>query len=533
VSAKPESALTGLRRFLSRISIRLLAFNVLLVFLPVAALLYLDVFEDKLLAAQERSMVQQGRLLAAALAERGALEPDAGKDILVHLDRRLTARLRVVDWDGELLADSSRLGPRRPADGVDETLAAADGDPRANWLYRAGATLFRFVSPLFGGQPTAPTDAEEFYRPGEPLFGTEVRAALQGRYGAATRVSPGQRSLTLYSAIPVESGGDVVGAVLVSQSTYRLLQDLYEERLAISQVFLVSVAVAAVLSLLVATTIARPIHRLRLQAAAVLDRSGRLRGRFQASRRDDEIGDLARALEELSRRLESRIGFMESFAADVSHEFKNPLASIRAAAEMLSGARDAAEHERYLTMVESDVARLERTLSTLREVTRLDAELPEAERELVELRSLLASLVEGFRVQLGDRVRIEFEACEGPVQVRAGADRLAQALENLIDNARSFAPVGSVLRIELAREGDEACVRALDEGPGIPPEHLERIFDRFFSWRPDEPVGDHAGLGLSIARAVVEGYGGRLSAANREGVPGACFEVRLPIASAT
>lgn len=517
-----------IRRGFARLGVRLLAFNVLLVFLPVAALLYLDVFEDKLLAAQERSMVQQGRLLAASLAERGELEREAARDILIHLDRRVTARLRVVDWDGRLLADSSRLGPRRPADGAEEPMGPPPDDPRASWLYRAGAALFRGVAPLFGGQPTAPTGGEEFYGRGEPLLGVEVRAALQGRYGAATRVSPGQRSLTLYSAIPVESDGDVVGAVLISQSTYRLLQDLYEERLAIFQVFLISVGVAAVLSLLVATTIARPIHRLRVQAEEVLDRSGRLRGRFQASRRRDEIGDLARALEELSRRLESRIGFMESFAADVSHEFKNPLASIRAAAEMLSGARDQAERERYLTMVESDVARLERTLSTLREVTRLDAEVPEEERQPVDLSVLLEALAEAFRVRLGERVRIEFERCEGSVVVRADADRLGQALENLIDNASSFAPRGSALGIELTRGDGEACVRVLDQGPGIPTEHLDRIFDRFFSWRPGEPSGDHAGLGLAIARTVVEGYGGRITAGNRTGECGAWVEIRLP-----
>ena len=520
------------RRLLSRLGVRLLAFNVLLVFLPVAALLYLDVFEERLLAAQERSMVQQGRLLAAALSERGVLEKEDARSILVHLDRRVTARLRVVDWDGVLLADSSRIGPRSVGDDAAAALETPASDPRESWLYRAGAALFRVFAPLFGGHPPAPGETEEFYRPGEPLLGTEVRAALQGRYGATTRISPGQRSLTLYSAIPVASDGDVVGAVLVSQSTYRLLQDLYEERLAIFQVFLVSVLVAAVLSLLVATTIARPIHRLRLQAAEVLDRSGRLRGRFRASRRRDEIGDLARALEELSLRLESRIGFMESFAADVSHEFKNPLASIRAAAEMLAGARDAAERDRYLTMIESDVARLERTLSTLREVTRLDAELPEEDRQPVDLGALLAGLTEGFRVRLGDRVRIALEVCEEPVRVAASADRLGQVFENLIDNAHSFSPEGGLLRIELAREADQACVRVLDEGPGIPPEHLERIFDRFFSWRPDGAAAHHAGLGLAIARTVVEGYGGQVRAGNREDRTGAWFEVRLPLATA-
>jgi two-component system sensor histidine kinase ChvG len=518
--------LARLRRALSGISVRLLAFNVLLVFLPLAALLYLDVFEEQLLMAQERSMVQQGRVLAAALAAADPPTGERSREILVQLDRRLTARLRVVDASGRLLADTSRLGPR--AESVDpEELVPPD--PRRSWLYRVGSSLFRLVAPLVGSAPT-PSSAEDFYPPGVPILGPEVRAALAGRYGAATRVSPGQRSLTLYSAIPVRGEGEVQAVVLVSQSTYRLLQDLYEERLAIFQVVLLSVGVAAVLTLLVSTTIARPIRRLRSEASALLDRRGRLRGHFRGSTRRDEIGDLARALEELSTRLRSRVGFIESLSADVSHAFKNPLAAIRAAAELAIGSDDPAERARYAAMVAEDVARLERLLSTLREVTAIDAELPEEATAVQPLGSLLEGLLAGFRLRY-TAVRFSSTFSPEPLPVVGSGERLAQAFENLIDNAASLAPEGSEIEVHAAREGDGVRVRIEDRGPGIPAEHLDRIFDRFFSYRPAEtaPEQRHTGLGLAIARAIVEGCGGSVQASNRPG-GGACLEVRLPLA---
>lgn len=515
------------RAGLSRIGLRLLAFNVLLVFLPLAGLLALDVFEEHFLAAQERAMVQQGRLLAAALAERGPIDPADAQAILVRLDRRVTARLRVVDPKGTLLADSSRLGPRRES--RDALRAAAD--PRDHWLYRLVSGAFRIAGPGRSGGTEAPV--EEFYEGSGPLQGPEIQAALAGRYGAATRMSPGQRSLTLYSAIPVGSDGGVVGAVLVSQSTWRLLQDLYDVRLAILQVFLASLVVAAVLSLLASTTIARPLARLRTEATALLDRRGRLRGRFSGSSRRDEIGDLARALAELSRRLEERSGFMESFAAEVSHAFKNPLAGIRSAVELLETTPDPERRARYRALVERDVARLERLLSTLREIARIDAELEDEAREAVPLGELLAGILEAFRLRFGEKLHFVLDAGGEEARVDAAPARLAEAFENLVDNAASFAPPGSEVRVALRREGAEAVVEVRDQGPGIPEEHLERVFERFFSWRPapDPEEGSlaHMGLGLAISRAVVEGYGGSLRARN-DPSGGACFEVRLPCA---
>jgi len=521
-------------RFLARISVRLLLFNVLLVFLPAAGFFYLEVYENELLEAQEGAMVQQGRLVAAALAGQGELETAAARALLRRLEGRTESRLRIVDAGGNLLADSARLVPPRaapPAQGSRYESASEPPGTRENPLYRFGAWLYRLVGRISRpfAPPEPPRDTEKVYPLGAPLLGPEVRAALAGRYGATIRPTAGQRSVTLYSAIPVRSTDQVVGAVLVSQSTYRILLALYDVRLAIFRVVLAAVLVAAVLSLLVSATIARPLRQLRDEALALVDRRGRLRGRFRGSRRRDEIGDLARALEELTGRLERHLRFTESFASDVSHELKNPLASIRTATEMLDEVDDPADRRRFLEIAWREVARMEHLLSSVREISRIDARLDAEPAGPVDLRELLPAVLGSFRLRAGDAVRIELRTPAEPVRTVADPERLAQVFENLLDNAAGFSPPGNAVTVELTGEPEAAVVTVDDRGPGIPEEHRERIFDRFFTWRPHEPQArnGHTGLGLAIVKAIAEGYGGSVAVHNRPD-GGARFEVRLP-----
>jgi two-component system sensor histidine kinase ChvG len=526
-------------RFLARISVRLLLFNILLVFLPAAGFFYLEVYEKELLQAQERAMVQEGRLVAAALAGQGELKDSAAKVLLLRLEGRTGSRLRVVDRQGNLLADSARLVPPRPAaprriERYDRSVGSEEASlphPRETPLYRIGVWLYRLVGRISRpfAPPEPPQDTEKVYSPNAPLLGPEVRAALAGRYGATIRPTAGQRSVTLYSAIPVRSQSQVVGAVLVSQSTYRILRALYDVRLDVFKVVLASVLAAAVLSLLVSATIARPLRQLSAEASAVVDRRGRLRGRFRGSQRRDEIGDLARSLEELTRRLERHLRFIESFASDVSHELKNPLASIRSATEMLGEVDDPADRRRFLEIAWREVARMEHLLSSVREISRIDARLEAEPARPVDLRELLPQVLESFRLRTGDGARIDFHPPAGPVHAVAAPDRVAQVVENLLDNAVGFSPPGGEVSVELAAEPDAAVLRVGDRGPGIPEEHQEKIFDRFFTWRPHEAQArnGHTGLGLAIVKAIAEGYGGSVAVSNRpEG--GASFEVRLP-----
>jgi two-component system sensor histidine kinase ChvG len=512
------------RTFVSRISIRLLAFNVLLVFLPAAGLLTLDTYERQLLRAQELAMVQQGRLLAAALASGDGL--DSAYAILTSLGGRQQARLRVVDADGRLLADSSRIGPQREPEAASSYPAGSLLDRMLYWI---GALPFRLYR-LVAEPPQAPLESGEFYSGKSELRGAEIEAALRGRFGATTRISGGQRSVTLYVAIPIRADDAVTGAVLVSQSTYGILQALYAVRLDVFKVVLAAVGAAAVLSLLVSTTIAWPLRRLRSEALALVDRRGRLQGGFRGSSTRDEIGDLTRALAQLTARMREHMSFVERVAAEVSHEFKNPLASIRTATELLPSVEDPEQRRRFIHIVQRDVARIERLLAGVREISRIDAQLDDDEPRPVALAPLLESIVEGYRLRARHGVSFDLVAPDGALVVRAVPDRLTQVFENLLDNALSFSPAGAAVRVALGAADQAALVTVADSGPGVPPEHLEKIFARFFSYRPGSPnANGHAGLGLPIARAIVEGYGGSIAVANRaEG--GACFAVRLPLA---
>jgi two-component system sensor histidine kinase ChvG len=512
----------ALRQFVSRISDRLLAFNVLLVFLPLFGVFFLDEYERRLEDSLDRSLVGEAEVLAAALSGRDALEPAEARRVIARFGAGRLARLRVIDADRVVIADSRPITSASPP-------APRDTGTRGSFLYKLGAALTWIPRVMFGSSDLLLQPAD-YYEASTRLQGPEVQAAFRGELGRQNRTTAGgERSVTLYRAAPVRGANKVVGVVLATQTTQRMLQDLYIVRLGIARVTVVSLAVAAVLSLWIAATMVRPISRLRREAGEIVDRRGRLRGKFTGSDRLDELGDLSRALETLTSSLERHIRFIESFSADVSHEFKNPLASIRTATEMLQVVDDDASRERFLRIIQQEVARMESLLSGIREVTQLDAELPGEAREDVPVGDVAGQVVDGMRLRAGDRITIQYQRPDPDPRVRVARDRLAQVIENLLDNAAGFSPAGGLIEVTVASEDASVAVSVSDSGPGIPEEHRDRIFERFFSYRPGEPrgTGRHVGLGLSIVKTIVEGYGGSISVSNRaEG--GARFEVRLP-----
>ncbi len=520
--------MSRLLRTATRISTRVLAFNLLLVFLPIAGFLALDTYERQLLRALEHALVQQARVLASALSGGAAVDAGQARSILRQLALRQEARLRVVDAEGRLLADSSRLAPSPAAQPEARREPQVQGGASGRALYRLASLPVRLLRRFRPPQP--PLESSEFYGGSTVLAGAEVLEALAGRYGAATRISSGgQRSVTLYSAIPVRGGGEgertVVGAVLASQSTWRILRDLYELRLQVFRIFAASIAAAIAISLLVSTTITRPLSRLQTAARMILDARGRIVRRFEAWRRGDEIGDLSRALAELTRRQEEHLLGLESFAADLSHELRNPLASIRSAAETASAAGEESDRRRFLDMIRRDTARMERLLSEVREISRVDARLADEERRPVDARQLAADVLEVMRLR-GDAVEYRLHG-DGETMVKVSPDRLVQALEKLLENAASFAPPGSPIDVTVTRERADVVLRVEDRGPGVPEALRERIFERFFTFRPADGDSGHSGLGLALARTIAEGCGGSVGVAARPG-GGARFEIRLP-----
>ena len=510
----------------------MLAFNLLLLFLPIAAILYLDVYETRLLESQERGMVQEGRILAAGLADAQSFDATTVARVLAQLGERGEARFRVYDAGPALIADTNRITFEREQTAVRPYSAPPPEDVRGRALYRLGAWIVRARGRSIDWARRILVPGHETTRSAEASgIPYEVRTALRGRYGAATRQTPGQRSLTLSTAVPIRRGSEVIGAVLVSQTTYRVLQALYEVRLRIFEVVIGSILAAALLTTLAAATVVRPIRRLRDEAAALADRRHRLPGQFPDADRRDELGDLARALQELTHRLDEHIRQAERFASDVSHEFKNPLASIRAAAETALQSEDSTERARFLGMLMRDVDRLEGLVSGVRELTRIDAQLEQEPLQRVNVGVLLSEVIDGLRLAHGDRPRVSLTLDGHGCYVRASTDRMVQAFENILANARSFAPPDTVVEVNLISGEDRCQIDVADRGPGVPAAHLDRVFDRFFTYRPDDVTNrdQHAGLGLSIARTIVQGYGGTITARERVG-GGAVFQISLPLA---
>jgi two-component system sensor histidine kinase ChvG len=333
----------------------------------------------------------------------------------------------------------------------------------------------------------------------------------------------------MFSAVPIRRGGAVVGAVVASQSTFHLLSALYAIRLRTFEIVVASLAAAALLTAFAATTIVGPLTRLRRQASAVGERREALPAVFAGAERRDEIGDVARALGELARRTTDHIALLQSFSADVSHELKNPLASIRTAAEMMADSDAPDERRRFFELMRRDVARLERLVSGLRDVARVEGQIEADAIVPVDLAALVREFVDAARVSPSRGVRVQLAGAT-PATVLASRDRLGQVIDNVLSNAVGFSPAGAAVTVTLEVAGRSARLTIDDEGPGIPEAHLERVFERFFSYRPGDAAREHVGLGLAIARQIVERYGGTITA--RNGAPrGARFEILLPVAS--
>ncbi|MBN2627581.1 MAG: sensor N-terminal transmembrane domain-containing protein, partial [Spirochaetales bacterium] len=447
---------------------RLLFFNLLLLFIPLVSMLYLDTYEKQLLETQERAMVQQGRIFSSALAGSEDIRRESEK-LLHNLQKRLEARIRVVDREGRLLADSARPATKVETDGNLEEMtedtsfeeSSAPNEFRINILYRIVTYPIMAFKKLFF-PPETPLPSGEFYSGTELLMGPEIRAALEGRYGAATRSSTGgQRSLNLYSAIPIldaeETG--VIGAVLVSKSTYRILDDLYKLRLDIIKIFLLALGCAVFLSLLLAQRITVPVVRLSGQAERVLDRRGLFGEHFEEVKSRDEIGDLSRSLKTLSERLEKKIGFIDSMAADLVHELKNPVSSIRTSTELVQQA-DEQDRDSFFQRIQSDLNRMERLLDRLREISRIGAELEGEEKIPLELVGFLKDLIGSYR----SNRRIFLLYTREDMFLKINPDRMTQVVTNLLDNALSFSPSDGRVDLELDEKGGRLSLTVSDRG---------------------------------------------------------------------
>jgi two-component system sensor histidine kinase ChvG len=546
--APPVAKRLAGRRF-STLLRRILLVNLLPLALLLAALLYLDQYQNGLLSAEVTTLREQARIYAGALGETTVHEDDAEKPRLIPeqarpLLRRLTeptpsAQARLYAPDGQLIADSRvREGaggavttePLPPAvdRGVLLGAVAHVYDRVLAWLPQVGEAPVLDSGPSAAGPEWQPDVREELR-----LTGADQNREMP----AYIRRTTDDRLLVTVSE-PVVRNRHTVGIILLTREAREVDGSLFAVRISILALFTLALGLTVMLSWYLSLTIARPL--LRLAAAAEQMREGRGRaGTLPATllERGDEIGVLANALAESATALWQRMDAIERFAADVAHEIKNPLTSIRSAIETLRRIDDPAKQRRLLAIIAEDVARLDRLISDISDASRIDAELSRVATGPVDVAPILATLAEiNEATRDEDEPRLELEPPDGRCVVQGVEDRVVQVLRNLIGNAQSFSPPHGHIRLAAREAGGMVEISVDDDGPGIPQAKLEHIFDRFYSERPQgEHFGQHSGLGLSISRQIVEALKGGIVAENRRDaagrVLGARFLVRLPKAA--
>jgi two-component system sensor histidine kinase ChvG len=528
-------------RWASPLLRRILLVNALPPALLAASLLYLDQYQNGLLAAEVEAMRTQARIYAGAIGEAAVRLQDDRAVLVPELARPLLRRLvepspntqaRLFDPAGLVVADSR---VREGAGGAIVTEPLPPPEPRGALSQGVSGIYERLLTLL---PNRAPSSVVVDTTPGAPSVDWQpeqegLRRALDS--GATPYIRRTEDGRFLVSvAEPARRGSQAVGIVLLTRDAREVDQRLFEIRASVLGLFVLALILTVGLSLYLARTLATPMLQLARAAAAM--RQGKGRGGSVPPRlleRRDEIGILARDLQDAARALWARIDANERFAADVAHELKNPLTSVRSALETLRRVEDVEQQRRLLSIIANDAVRMDRLIGDIADSSRVDAELSRTVAEPVDVAPILSVLAELHNATRGERdPAMVLEAPEGPLLVMGVEDRLVQVFRNLLGNAVSFSPDGGKVWIRVRDAGPEMEFAVEDEGPGIPDAKLEGIFDRFYSERPrGERFGQHSGLGLSISRQIVEGLGGRIAAENRRDaagkVLGARFVVRL------
>lgn len=548
----------------SSLTRRILFLNLAALLVLVSGILYLNQFREGLIDARVESLLTQGEIIAGAIAASASVEvdsmtidpqkllelqageslsPSVSDDSVFPFDPKLIApvlrrvisptrtRARIYDQDAGLLLDSRFLYTSG------QVLRFDLDDPNEDELH-----IWDRISKFFNGllQP----GNLSVYREAPEADGSiypEVMSALTGGRGAIVRVTE-DGELIVSVAVPVQRFRAVLGALLLSTQAGDIDKIVQAERAAIFRVFGVAAMVTIVLSLLLASTIATPLRRL--SAAAVRVRRG-VKAREEIpdfSSRQDEIGNLSIALRDMTSALYDRIDAIESFAADVSHELKNPLTSLRSAVETLPLVKNNESRDKLLGIIQHDVRRLDRLISDISDASRLDAELARDDAQTVDLAVLLKDLVD-ISSQISRRnkhVKISLDVAKigkgEHYQIQGHDLRLGQVITNLIENARSFVSDDKGhIKISLRRDNESCIIQVQDNGPGIQIEDITRVFERFYTDRPAaEDFGQNSGLGLSISRQIIEAHGGTIDVKNVTPSPnsfssGACFTICLPL----
>ncbi|MEM6489037.1 MAG: stimulus-sensing domain-containing protein, partial [Pseudomonadota bacterium] len=552
-SSMRQRILIGLRRSapFSSLQRRIIFFNLIGLAVLVFGVLYLNQFRSGLIEQRFQSLSVEGEIIALTIAEaagefreeevigaltRPELDTEAAGKILASLTRPARVRARLYDTDLRLILDT-----RATPAGASTIVSSALPPPGAERSPGPIEQLERLYDDLIF--PSEQDDAvyAEVAQVGISLA-PEVRQAALGSTVNAVRVNS-EQNLIVSVALPVRRFKSVLGVLVLSTEGDDINAIVRRERVGILQIFVTASIVSIGLSVLLANTIAAPIRKLVHAVDPVGTSAARPLNPDKIeipdmTTRADEIGDLSQSLIRMTEALYRRIEAIESFAADVAHEIKNPLTSMRSAIETFSYAKTPEQRQRLLDVIMSDVKRLDRLVTDISNASRLDAELVRERMDEFDLGTLLESLASVTRGQGEAReVAVALNLPDDGLVARGLEGRLAQVFANLLDNALSFSPEGTTITVDCKTFDDGLTVTVSDQGPGIPEDNLNSIFERFYSERPEESFGNHSGLGLAICKQIVEAHGGRITAGNQRPAGagtdtparGARFLVELPL----
>ena len=498
------------------LTVRILAVNVIALALLAGSFFYLDSYRKQLLAERFKLARAEAEIAADALE---GVSPQRRRELLARIGSEQALRLTYYDARGRLLDDSFRLSA--------PSFAFVDpaGEP---WYQTAARGLDRGVDFVVG----AP-QIERYREPPQPGAGNwpEIARAREARATEVyLRYAP-DRTPVITAATPVGEGGAML---LAMRNALDITQAVRDARQTLVIIIGLALLASIQLSLFLARTIVQPLRQL--VRAAVRVRLGREREVVvpRLPDRGDEIGLLARAISDMTNALRQKIDAVESFAADVAHELKNPLASLSSAVESMGRVEDADLRQQLLAIASHDVQRIDRLITEIADASRIDAELSRATFAELDLAALARQVVaaRGARGEQRGGCPIRFSQEGAPALVRGDALRLERVLDNLLDNAVSFSPPGAAVEVRVRGDGERVELVVADHGPGVPRAEREKVFERFHSVRPaEEAFGAHSGLGLAIARAIAEAHDGTLGIADRaDGASGACLVLELPAA---
>ena len=530
---------------LSPLTARILAVNAMPLILLVVSILYFDGYQDRLIQNELDSMTKEARQFAAALGEgavvnsedeRDILSPELAQSMLRRLMETTQTRTRLYDIRGTLFSDSQHM-PGQISTVQSEELAPPGETDSVH--VQLSETLDRSMAwvRLNSWSKKYPPYQEQTDPSAEDY--KVVDRALDGDEGGEVWLMPNGHIL-LGVSVPVQRYKSVLGAVFLSRAGSKIEQAVMGVRIDIVRLFCLTLVITILLSLYLARTIAKPLQQLSSAAEGLkAGQIGALKLQLNIpdfSHKRDEIGDLSIALRAMVKALGERLHATENFAADVAHEIKNPLTSLHSAVETALKIKDPERQQKLMLVIADDVKRLDRLITDISHASRIEAELSRAKTKPISLHPMLEMVVALYEPMDDEqRPNVIFEPSEDTSATIYGAEtRLVQVFQNLIGNALSFSPVDGTVRVSLTTTKDKARICVADDGPGIPENKLEAIFERFYSERPShEAFGKHSGLGLSIAKQIIEAHQGTLHAENIKdetgAIKGALFVIELPL----